>query len=64
MIGKHKGIMFYFYADDTQVYVHLSQENTSAAIEQFNRCLNDVKDWMSTTKLKLTPDKTELILFG
>ena len=29
-----------------------------------NRCLQDVKEWMSASKLKLNPDKTELILFG
>ena len=25
--------------------------------------LDDVKEWMSTSKLKLNPDKTEFILF-
>ena len=44
--------------------MHLSQKNASAAFEQLNRCLNDVKDWMSTSKLKLSPDKTEFIIFG
>ena len=34
IIGKYKGIEFHFYADDSQVYVHLSQKNW---------CLNDVK---------------------
>ena len=29
-----------------------------------NRCLNDVKEWISTSKLKLNPDKTEFIIFG
>ena len=64
IIGKHKGIKFHFYADDSQVYVHLSQKNASAAFEQLNRCLNDVKEWMSTSKLKLNPNQTEFIIFG
>ena len=51
LIGKHKGIKFHFYADDSQLYVQ-------------NRCLHDVKEWMSASKLKLNPDKTEFILFG
>ena len=38
--------------------MHLSQKNASAAFEQLNRCLNDVKGWMSTSKLKLNPDET------
>ena len=64
IIGKQKGIKFHFYADDSQVYLHFSQKNVSAAFEQFNRCLNDVKEWMSTSKLKLNPDKTEFIILG
>ena len=44
--------------------MHLSQKNASAAFEQLNRCLKDVKEWMSTSKLKLNPDKTEFIIFG
>ena len=64
VIGKRKGIKFHFYADDNQVYVHLSQKNASAAFEQLNRCLYDVEEWMSTSKLKLNPDKTEFIILG
>ena len=64
IISRHKGIKFHFYADDSQVYIHLSHKNVSAAFEKLNRCLDDVKEWMSTSKLKLNPDKTELIIFG
>ena len=64
LIGKHKGVKFHFYADDSQLYVHLSHINASAAFDKLNRCLHDVKEWMSASKLKLNPDKTEFILFG
>ena len=64
LIGKHKGIKFHFYTDDSQLYVHLSHMNASAAFDKLNRCLQDVKEWMSASKLKLNPDKTEFILFG
>ena len=63
LIGKHKGINFHFYADDSQAYVHLSHMNASAAFDKLNRCLQDVKEWMSASKLKLNPDKTKFILF-
>ena len=64
LIGKHKGINFHFYANDTQLHVYLSHMNASAAFDKLNRCLQDVKEWMSASKLKLKPDKTEFILFG
>ena len=64
LIGKHKGLKFHLYADDSQLYVHLSHMNASAAFDKLNRCLQDVKEWMSASKLKLNPDKTDFILFG
>ena len=64
LIGKHKGVNFHFFADDSQLYVHLSHMNASAAFDKLNTCFQDVKEWMSASKLKLNPDKTEFILFG
>ena len=63
LISKHKGAKFHFYANDSQLYVHLPHMNASAAFDKLNRCLQDVKEWMSASKLKLNPDKTEFILF-
>ena len=64
LIGKHKDINFHFYANDTQLYVLLSHMNASAAFDKLNRCLQDIKEWMSAGKLKLNPDKTEFKLCG
>ena len=60
----YKGVNFHFYDDDTQLYVYLSHMNASAPFDKLNRCLQDVKEWMSASKLKLNPDKTEFIVFG
>ena len=38
--------------------------NASAAFDKLNKCLQDVKECMSASKLKLNSDKTEFILFG
>ena len=61
VIGKHKRVKFYCYADDTQVYIHLSQKNSSAAFEKLNRCLDDIKEWMSASKLNLIQIKLRLL---
>ena len=60
VIQNHPGISFQFYADDTQLYVHLTHKNASSALDKLSRCLEDVKRWLSTNKLKLNP----FIVFG
>ena len=42
VIGKHKGIQFHFYADDTQIYTHLTHKNATSAIDRLNS-LHDVQ---------------------
>ena len=59
----HPEIKCYFYADDTQLYVHLSHKNASA-LTKLNAYLQEVQRWIALSKLKLSPDKTEFIVFG
>ena len=64
VIGRHCDIRFHFYADDTQLYVRLSNKEATSAFANLNACLKDIQDWMLSCKLKLNPDKTEFIVFG
>ena len=64
VIQNHPGICFHFYADATQLYVHLTHNHATQAFDRLKNCLNDVRRWLSANKLKLNPDKTEFILFG
>ena len=64
VIQNHPGIGFHFYADDTQLYVHLTHKNVAHAFDRLKSYLDDVKKWLSANKLKLNPDKTEFIIFG
>ena len=64
VIHNHPGISFQFYADDTQLYVHLTHKNVASALDKRSRCLEVIKRWLSTNKLKLNSDKTKFIVFG
>ena len=61
IIRLHPHIKFHFYADNTQLYIHLSHKNASSALAKLNACLHDVQEWMSLSKLKLNPVKYRCI---
>ena len=63
-LSSINGVKFQFYADNTQLCNNLCHNNPADAFDKLNRCLQDVKEWTSTSKLKLNPDKTEFIIFG
>ena len=48
----------------TQLYIHLTHQNATQALDRLNTCLVDVKKWMAANKLKLNPDKNEFVVFG
>ena len=64
LIASHKLISYHFYADDTQLYVQITPENFTSAFQVLQNCLFDVQNWMSSSQLKLNPDKTEFIVIG
>ena len=64
VIQNYPGIGFHFYADYMQLYVHLTHMNVTHAFDRLKTYLDDIKKWLSANKLRLNPDKTELIIFG
>ncbi|KAF7248709.1 hypothetical protein EYD10_05509 [Varanus komodoensis] len=57
------GLRNHQYADDTQLYL-LFSTNPGEAVAVLNWCLAEVMGWMRANKLKLNPDKTEVLLVG
>ena len=57
-------INHHIYADDTQIYMCLSVSNTKESLEKLQHCLMGVSAWMTGSKLKLNPSKTEFLLIG
>jgi hypothetical protein len=59
IISAHN-LSYMTYADDSQIYVTVSSE---ASIVRLEKCIADIKTWMSRNKLKLNDSKTEFINF-
>ena len=64
VIRKYTGVKYHFYADDTQLFIYLSPDDSLKSFDRLKSCLNDIQVWMCENKLKLNPDKTEFIVRG
>ena len=62
VIRRH-GISFHSYADDTQLYIAVSPDDTGPIDSLFN-CILDIKSWMAVNFLQLNQDKTEVLVIG
>ena len=58
------GFSAHAYADDLQVYQHVSPAQSSELLEQMANCVSRVEAWMVSNRLRLNPAKTEVIWLG
>ena len=64
-IIDHHHIQYMLYADDTQLYLAFKFKNNPSihtTMTSVQLCIADVGKWMSTNKLKLNGDKTEMMI--
>ena len=52
------------YADDCQVCVTTPINDVAQAVDRLARCVSDVGDWMSSSRLRLNSYKTQAIWRG
>lgn len=62
-IIRSHGINFHSYADDTQLYVAVSPDDTKPTDVIFNGIL-EIKSWIAANFLQLNQDKTEVLDIG
>jgi hypothetical protein len=63
-IAARHNVQCMFYADDTQLYHSFAPDSCKEAVEQMQRCLHEIKEWMSLNQMKLNAEKTDCILVG
>ena len=63
-IVEQHGFNVHAFADDLQVYGHAAQHEAAVLAERMSACIENVKAWMSSNRLRLNPSKTELIWLG
>ena len=63
-IAKKYGFSIHFYADDTQIYIEFSPlfDNFCDIESRIITCFEELKSWMSHSKLKLNPSKTKALV--
>lgn len=57
-------IKVHCYADDLQLYVHCRPSDAPAATARLLRCIQAIDEWMGSNRLKMNPDKTQIIWMG
>jgi hypothetical protein len=60
IIERHR-LQPHLYADDTQIFGSTRPADVSVFTGRLAGCVNDVADWMSSNRLQLNCDKTELL---
>ena len=63
VIAEHD-VEDHLYANDTQIYISLSGSEASESLTDLKSCVTDVFTWMTNSKLKLNPSRTEFIIIG
>ena len=63
IIKKHN-LSYHFYADDTQLYLSIKPADIHDLVFSLEKCISEIKDWMTINKLKLNDDKTEVVLIN
>ena len=63
-IAQSFGVTVHCQADDLQLYVRCTVAEAPAALQRILSCIEAIDSWMGSKRLKLNPDRTQLIWLG
>ena len=63
-VVARRGMQLHQYADDSQVHSSVTVSSTTVAIQTFTACISDINVWMSVSRLRLNPAKTQVMWLG
>lgn len=63
-IVMKRGLQSHFYADDTQIYGHCDPDRVTELSSLVSACVDDVSQWMRSSRLQLNSNKSEVIWFS
>ena len=63
-IVEELGFNIHAYADDLQIFSHGDPLRSASMMSRFSNCVDVVKGWMASNRLRLNPSKTEVIWLG
>ena len=63
-IVEERGFNIHAYADDLQIYVHGDPLRSASMVNRLSDCVDVVKGWMTSNRLRLNPTKTEVTWLG
>ena len=61
---RNEGALLVSYADDTQVHVSIGAADVETAVQKFVSCMERIESWMSSNRLNMNADKTQVLWIG
>ena len=66
-IFKKYNMIYHIYADDTQIYYYFDAKSETSAVNSrilIENCIEEIREWMTQSRLKLNDDKTEFLVIS
>jgi len=63
IVARHR-LRLHMYADDCQVYLSTPAKDAVTAVDRLSTCVTDINDWMTASRLRLNPTKTQVMWLG